>query len=114
MIDNLVQVDRLLSKLRSSLPVAAKITPELAGVLRDQLGGEDVPASCELTRIDYAGDEGGIVCKLEFGREMGGRVFFASITHLRQANALKEVVLELTLENRVLKKSMIGDGGDDA
>jgi len=25
---------------------------------------------------------------------------------------LKEVVAELTLENRLLKKSMIGDGGD--
>jgi hypothetical protein len=83
LIDNPAQVDRLLSKLRASLPVVARITPELAGVLRDQLGGDDVPASCELTRIDYAGDEGGIVCKLEFGREMGGRVFFASITHLR-------------------------------
>ena len=32
----------------------------------------------------------------------------------RQAGALKEVVAELTLENRLLKKSMIGDGGDDA
>ena len=32
----------------------------------------------------------------------------------REANALKEVVAELTLENRVLKKSMIGDGGDNA
>ncbi len=32
----------------------------------------------------------------------------------REASALKEVVAELTLENRVLKKSMIGDGGDDA
>ena len=32
----------------------------------------------------------------------------------REANALNEVVAELTLENRVLKKSMIGDGGDDA
>src|SRR5437867_12133862 len=32
----------------------------------------------------------------------------------REANALKEVVAELTLENRVLKKSIIGDGGDDA
>ena len=31
----------------------------------------------------------------------------------RQAGALKEVVAELTLENRLLKKSMIGDGGDD-
>ena len=30
----------------------------------------------------------------------------------REASALKEVVAELTLENRVLKKSMIGDGGD--
>ena len=28
----------------------------------------------------------------------------------REANALKEVVAELTIENRVLKKSMIGDG----
>jgi transposase len=27
---------------------------------------------------------------------------------------LKEVVADLTLENRLLKKSMIGDGGDEA
>ena len=31
-----------------------------------------------------------------------------------EAAALKEVVAELTLENRLLKKSMIGDGEDDA
>jgi transposase len=30
----------------------------------------------------------------------------------REASALKEVVAELTLENRLLKKSTIGDGGD--
>src|SRR5262245_44798721 len=30
----------------------------------------------------------------------------------KEATALKEVVAELTLENRLLKKSMIGDGGD--
>jgi transposase len=30
-----------------------------------------------------------------------------------ESTALKEVVAELTLENRLLKKSMIGDGGDD-
>lgn len=29
-----------------------------------------------------------------------------------ESTALKEVVAELTLENRLLKKSMIGDGGD--
>jgi len=31
----------------------------------------------------------------------------------REAHDLKEVVAELTLENRLLKKSMIGDGGDE-
>ena len=30
----------------------------------------------------------------------------------REATALKEVVADLTLENRLLKKSMIGDGGE--
>ena len=32
----------------------------------------------------------------------------------RETLALKEVVADLTLENRLLKKSMIGDGGDAA
>ena len=32
----------------------------------------------------------------------------------RETSALKECVAELTLENRLLKKSMIADGGDDA
>jgi transposase len=32
----------------------------------------------------------------------------------REAVELKEVVAELTLENRLLKKSMTGDGGDEA
>jgi transposase len=32
----------------------------------------------------------------------------------REANALKEVVAELVLENRLLKKSMIGAGEDEA
>src|SRR5947199_1202836 len=32
----------------------------------------------------------------------------------REASALKEAVADLTLENRLLKKSMIGDGGEAA
>jgi transposase len=30
-----------------------------------------------------------------------------------EAAALKEAVADLTLENRLLKKSMLGDGGDE-
>ena len=37
------------------------------------------------------------------------------VTGLRhEARDLKELVAELTLENRLLKKSMTGDGGDEA
>ena len=32
----------------------------------------------------------------------------------RESTALKEAVADLTLENRLLKKSMTGDGGDEA
>jgi len=36
------------------------------------------------------------------------------VTELRrEGRDLKEVVAELTLKNQLLKKSMIGDGGDD-
>jgi len=36
------------------------------------------------------------------------------VKDLRQeATALKEAVADLTLENRLLKKSMLGDGGDE-
>ena len=38
----------------------------------------------------------------------------AEVKGLRsEARELKECVAELTLENRLLKKSMIGDGGDE-
>ena len=32
----------------------------------------------------------------------------------REMRDMKELVADLALENRLLKKSMIGDGGDDA
>jgi transposase len=36
------------------------------------------------------------------------------VRHLRsEASALKEAVADLTLDNRLLKKSMIADGGDE-
>lgn len=37
---------------------------------------------CQITGIHYVGDEGGIVCRLDFGHADGEKVFFVSITHL--------------------------------
>jgi hypothetical protein len=82
MIDNPDQVDRLLAKLRESLPLAAAVTPRLAAVVREQSPGGDVPRRGPVTQADYAGDEGGIMCRLEFGGESSLGVFFVSITQL--------------------------------
>ena len=72
---------RLMERLGTALPIPAHMTPEVRMTLRRQRG-VTVPADCSVTGISYAGDEGGIVCRLEAPAEMAGAVF-ASITHLR-------------------------------
>jgi len=81
MIDNPDQVIRVIARMREALPLSAVPSPELLGVVRRQSPGKDVPHPCHVTRVDYAGDEGGIMCGLDFGGEDASR-FFVSITHL--------------------------------
>jgi hypothetical protein len=38
-------------------------------LLTEQAAGIDLSPSCQITGIHYAGDEGGIVCKLDFRNE---------------------------------------------
>jgi hypothetical protein len=83
MLDNPAKVDRLVSRLREALPLAARLTPALAHTLRRELGDAGVPAVCQIGQVDYAGDEGGIMCKLNIGSDTGERVFYVSITHLQ-------------------------------
>jgi hypothetical protein len=82
MIDNPGQVERLLAKLQAALPVAARLTPEAAATLQAQNAAGNIPLACSITWVSYAGDEGGIVCRLDFGHEAEPAVFI-SITHLR-------------------------------
>jgi hypothetical protein len=70
-----------MENLNAALPVPTRVTPELQMTLRKQ-NGTDVPANCIITWISYAGDDGGIVCRLETGADAGNAVF-TSITHLR-------------------------------
>jgi hypothetical protein len=83
MIDNPEQVERLVSKLRESLPLVAMLTPEVAAIVREQSPAVERSQGFAITRVDYAGDEGGIVCKVELGPNNEDRALFASITHLR-------------------------------
>jgi hypothetical protein len=81
MIDRPEQVAHLLERLNAALPIPARVTPELQTVLREQ-DEVEVPATCSVTQVSYAGDEGGIVCRLDTSAETASAVF-ASITHLR-------------------------------
>jgi hypothetical protein len=82
MIDNPDQAERLLARLQAALPLPARVTPELAATLQTKNAQTDIPSTCSVTWISYAGDEGGIVCRLDFTREIETATF-ASITHLR-------------------------------
>jgi hypothetical protein len=82
MIDNATQVERLLPKLNAALPLPAITTPELLATLQGQNPAIGLSPACEITWIHYAGDEGGIVCKLDFGANTDNEAF-VSITHLR-------------------------------
>jgi hypothetical protein len=82
MIDNPGQVERLIAGLTAALPLAAIVTPELAATIRAQSPNLDAPRRCSITWVSYSGDEGGIVCKLDLGREESAKAFFVSITHL--------------------------------
>jgi hypothetical protein len=82
MIDNQEQTDRLLAKLHRALPMPTRVTPELAATLRTQNPGTEISATCSITSLHYAGDEGGIVCGLDLAAGPD-KVVYTSITHLR-------------------------------
>jgi len=81
-IDNPGQVERLLSKLNDHLPFATSVSLRLADLIRQEAPGTDVPRQCQVTWINYSGDAGSIVCKLDLGSGNSGKVLYTSITHL--------------------------------
>lgn len=74
-----------MADLNGSLPISAAMSNELRAMLRGQLPDLASNAECRVTRVDYAGDEGGIMCKLELAvaGSLADRGLFVSITHLR-------------------------------
>ena len=82
MIDNPDQVERLMTHLRNMLPLSARATSRMIASLRDPAASAPPTPQCTVTRIDYAGDGGGIVCHVSFKETDESNVVVASITHL--------------------------------
>ena len=91
MIDNPLQVELLIAKLKAALPLPATATPPMLAQVQELAPGLDLSSRCQITAIHYAGDEGGIVCKLDFGTEDAEKVFLASLTHLTFDRRLREI-----------------------
>ena len=83
MIDVPDKTEALIARLEAALPVRARPTPEAFKALRQQSPEPRFPRHCDITKIYYAGDEGGILCTLDFGLDDSKLVYVVSITHLR-------------------------------
>ncbi|WP_234731762.1 hypothetical protein [Acidocella facilis] len=80
-IDNPIQMQCLLARLQGALSLPARATPELAAMLKTQNITADASATATITAANYAGDEGGIMCRLEI--PANEKAVHVSITHLR-------------------------------
>ena len=66
----------------AALPLSATVSPSMLTQLQEQAPDLALAPRCQITWIHYAGDEGGIVCKLDFGTEDDRAVLVVSITYL--------------------------------
>jgi hypothetical protein len=63
-IDNPIQMGRLPAQLQEAIPLPARATLELAAMLKTQ-NIANAASTTTITAVNYAGDEGGIMCRLE-------------------------------------------------
>jgi hypothetical protein len=103
-IDRPLQTLRLLFRLDEAVPLPAWTTPELEEAWRENGLELDVPAECTVTEVHYGGDEGGIICKLDFGPAAAEEEFYASITYLRFSSRLPLALEIATYQKHRLKR----------
>ena len=83
MIDNPGTVARLLEQMEDQLPIPAFPTKEVVRILRRGGVNTSVDRALSITRVFYAGDEGGVCCDVTPSHAK--EVFIVSLTHLRVA-----------------------------
>ena len=68
--------------METSLPLTAAVTPAVAAIVQERSLAIRPAHECWVISVDYAGDEGGIVCKLQLGPVDTPQVLIVSLTHL--------------------------------
>ncbi len=79
-IDDIEKSMALVERMQAALPMRAFTTMGVRETLRKSLK-RDFPHECSVTEIRYMGDEGGLVCHLDFGFSDTKNLHIVSITH---------------------------------
>ena len=102
MIDNIEKTSRLLAALKQALPFEAGMTPELAKILRDEHGLAPDEVRYTVSKVSYAGDEGGILCHIEPAD--GQNAVIVSLTHLRMLRSTPLAAAVVDYQRHRVKK----------
>jgi len=81
MLDNPEKTTRLFTALKAALPFEVELTSSAIAYLRAQHIADDVKSAQVVSKVFYAGDEGGILCHIQ--AEKTEKVIVISLTHLR-------------------------------
>jgi len=71
-----------MAELESSLPLEVRLQQHVKSALSNQSPDIVIPDRCNVTKLFYMGEEGGIVCGLDVGGPDTKTPFIVSITHL--------------------------------
>jgi len=81
-IDNIEKSMALVERMQAALPMLAFTTKEVRRTLQEE-AKRVFPHECSVTEIRYMGDEGGLMCYLDFDFSDTQNVHIVSITHLK-------------------------------
>jgi len=83
MIDDLDTVEPLMERMRGAVPMRAHVGRDVLQTLRREAPEASFSHQCNVTEVRYAGDEGGILCTLDFDDHASKGVYIVSITHVK-------------------------------
>ena len=83
MIDDLRTIGSLMERIRASLPMRAHVGRDVLRTLRRGSPEAALSHRCDVIEVRYAGDEGGILCTLDFDDHASKAVYIVSITHVK-------------------------------
>jgi hypothetical protein len=83
MIDNLDTVQSLMERMSTAVPMPAHVGRDVLQTLSRESPEATLCHQCNVTEVRYAGDEGGILCTLDFDDQASKAAFIVSITHVR-------------------------------